>query len=173
MAIVLAFPYADWRISDALPSGTLTEANIATLVAASSADWTAATLAGDDVTVDTIAVATHQLNDNVMSFNPDESYAELDETTLADSAVRNRQGRHRWEATVRVLHDTAAGKSWPVMLADTSGVRLLYVDRHSGKKLAGLVSIFRVADQGQDAEGQAVSEVTLRNVASVAPVWTA
>ena len=170
MAVVLAYPYADWRLSAALSA-----ADAATIRAATAALWTTArgqTISGDSVTVGTVTEDCYDLKASIRSFNPEISYAELDETTLADEAVVNRQGRPRWEATVTVLHDTATNNTYDLMIADPSGVRLLYCKRHDDKVLVALVTIMRVADQGQDADGQAVSEVTLRNAAALAPIWS-
>ena len=173
MAIVLAYPYADFRISAPIT----TASDLAALRAATAANWSSAALAGDSVTVATIAETCHQINDVVQNFTPRTTYAQLDETTLADEAVVTRQGRPTWEATVRFLHDDDSDGAYDLLVKQPAGVRMLYVERAAGSTatgsiLAGLVTITDVSDQGVDADGQGVTEVTLRNAARVAPVWT-
>ena len=169
MAIVLAYPYDDWRISAAL-----SDADAATVRGATEAQWTTArgqTVTGDSVTVGSVSATCYNLNDSIRSFSPEASYAELDETILADETQATRQGRPNWQATVTVFHDTDANNTHDLLIANTTGQRLLYVKRHE-KVLVALVVITRSADQGVDADGQAVSEITLRNAASRAPVWS-
>lgn len=161
--MVLGYPYANFRLSDALDSG-----EVATIGASSNLN--SATLSGDDVTIAGETVACHQLASNVRTFADNREYAEINRTSIADTTTKTKQGRSTAEVTATFYVDYAANGTYQKFMQDSKGTRLLYVERETGKKYVQMVEIGSANEDTSD-EGDLVIEVTFRN-AGPEPSWS-
>ena len=163
MPPVLGYPYAHFRLSEALST---TEQ---TALLATGVDLSAAALAGENVTVAGQTIATHQLGPDVRSFNDSMTWAEIDQTSVVDESKRIVRGRSTFtlEAKMFVNYDT--DMSYDTIVKDSDGYRLLYIERQAGRHLVAVVQMSQVNETTGD-EGNLEIDVTFKN-SGAEPKW--
>ena len=157
------YPYENVRIS--------TELSDVQYAALRSMDLSAAALSGDIVAIGTQNITTLDILEDAKTFAPTRSYGEIDRTSLADTARVIEQGRGSAEITLGLYVNYAVGKSYDAVIKDPSGIRLLYVERATGRKFVALVSVITVTEPATDEAGDLVVEVAMRNSGGVMPSW--
>lgn len=159
----LGFPYAEFRMSLALTTAQYDA------VSSLSTNLTAATLAGDNVTVGGQTITTKEIAENVKSFAIDRRAGRVSRTSVAHTNVKQVQGRFTWEATMEVYVDKE--DTSPYIIENMEGHRLLYVVRPGNQRMCAVVDIAEVSEPAPDENGDLVVRVVLMNSGGSTPNW--
>ena len=157
----LGFPYGHVAVS-----APLTDAEY---VALRDVDLSIASLTGTTVTIGSETVTVADVKQDVKSISPQLTFGEVPRTSLADDAQVTHQGRANAIVAVVFFASTATNAA---ILDDPKGIRLLYIERPSAKKLVMLGSAFTNNMPVADENGDATFEVEFRNAGGKQPKWS-
>lgn len=158
-------PYTEFRLSKPLNDTQFDVLKKATTV------LTGLALAGNDLTIGGQTVVTEDLGEDVQNFVPNITYGQLNRSNLKSKTRRSAQGRSTWEATATFYYNEDLNRSYDVIVKDSSGPRVLYVERNTGRKLVAVVTMGNVTDSGVDDDGNTTFDVTFWNASDVEPQW--
>ena len=167
MTTELGFPYEHVYIS-----GAASAANADTLVAA-GANLKGATLTGQNLSIAGLQIPMREITKDVRYFRRTDTAAQVNLTNVASKAVVRRRGRVTTDLILTCWYNYDANSAYDEICKDPEGVKVLYVERHSGETLAAVVELLTLEEPDQPADdGLANFIATFGNVAnSGEPVW--
>lgn len=158
--------YSEVRISKPL------SANVFRALRPSSVDLSSGTLTGSNYGVASQTVALFDLGEDVRTVAVAREYGDISRTSTKSKARARHQGKETATVTMEVYLNYETDESNDLLVSDTSGHRLLYVERDDASVLVAVVDISRVSEPAVDESGDMVVTVDLTNAGNQVLKWT-
>ena len=166
MPAEVSYPIKSFAVSDALSSTDLTAILGKTTTDLASGTFPNTGADAGKIIVGTTKVTAHELRSDLRSYSPKRDFAEVDVTSLADEVKRRQQGRPSFDLECAFNMNYDANRSYDVLIKDSTGTRLIYIEQITGKKLVGAF-VIGSNNESFDKEGDAMAEVTFWNVGAL------
>ena len=164
MPNVTGYPFNKWMLSKKLADDEYTAAFNATTLSG-------LTLSSSNVlTVGSESIQLHELKYSVQSIDDNQSWSEIDVTSIGHSSKAYLRGRLEFSITGKMFINYDTDSTYDLVVKDSDGARILLLERETGRKLVCLVQIFEVKTSFS-TDGMAAIDFTMKRSGGPDPSW--